>query len=434
MNWQTRTAAPRAGRLWGSLALLCIAAAAHADDSGSLAQALLDTQPLVNIRLRYEEVEQTGFAKDADAETLRARLGGATGKFLGTSLLAEGEAMLRLDRDYRPDNAVATYTQYPVVADPENYTVNRLQLTNTSLPDTAITLGRQRINLDDQRFIGSVDWRQNEQTFNALRVVNTSVKDLTLDFTYSDRVHRVYGQDSPQGTYAGDMYLANVGYQTPFGKLTAFTYLLSFDPITRFTGLTAAAAAPLNPARGSTSTSGGRFVGAQPVGPVKLGYNLSYAIQHQRQDNPVQFSDSYYLGEVSAGIGSLLLTAGDEVMQGNGTIGFATPLATTHRFDGWADKFLTTPPNGLKNRYGTVAYQWKNVGPLKNIAATAIYRSFAAERIDVNYGSEWDCQVSAKWARWVGSLIYADYSAAASTPIAIARDTKKLFAQLEFIW
>jgi hypothetical protein len=32
-----------------------------------------------------------------------------------------------------------------------------------------LTLGRQRINLDDQRFVGSVGWRQNEQTFDAVR-------------------------------------------------------------------------------------------------------------------------------------------------------------------------------------------------------------------------------------------------------------------------
>ena len=27
---------------------------------------------------------------------------------------------------------------------------------------------------------------------------------------------------------------------------------------------------------------------------------------------------------------------------------FQTPLATLHKFQGWADKFLTTPPNGIR--------------------------------------------------------------------------------------
>ena len=70
---------------------------------------------------------------------------------------------------------------YPVVADPESYEINRLQLTNTSIIDTTITLGRQRIVLDDHRFVGNVGWRQNEQTFDALRVVNKHIPNLTID-------------------------------------------------------------------------------------------------------------------------------------------------------------------------------------------------------------------------------------------------------------
>lgn len=407
---------------------------ANAGDSQSVSDAIEGSTPIVDMRLRYEEVEQVPLTSDAVALTLRARVGFETGKLWSTSLLAEGNFLAPLIDDYRADNAVATRTQYPLVADPRDHVVNRLQLTNTSLPDTALTIGRQRILLDDQRFVGNVGWRQDEQTFDAVRIVNNSVTGLTFDLTYSDRVHRVYGQDSPQGAYHGDMYLGNVGYQTPFGKLTGFTYLLSFDPITTFPGLTAVAAAPLNPARASTSTYGGRFAGDRTLGVVKLGYLLSYATQEQRGDNPFHFRNEYFLGELSAGVGPLALTAGDEVMQGNGTLGFATPLATTHAFDGWADKFLTTPANGLDNRYGSLAYLWKNVGPLQSITAKAIYRAFAAQHVDVNYGSEWDWQLSAKWQRLTASIFYADYSAAASTPEAIARDTRKFFAQLEFAW
>ncbi len=77
--------------------------------------------------------------------------------------------------------------------------MNRLQLTNTSLPDTTLTLGRQRINLDDQRFVGNVGWRQNEQTYDGFRVVNKSIPNLTVDVTYFDQVNRVFGKESPVG-------------------------------------------------------------------------------------------------------------------------------------------------------------------------------------------------------------------------------------------
>ena len=87
-----------------------------AADPGSLGAALAQTRPLIDVRLRYEEVDQTGIVEKANAGTLRARLGAETGTFLDTSLLLEGEAMVRLNSSYRPDNAVSRETQY--FADP----------------------------------------------------------------------------------------------------------------------------------------------------------------------------------------------------------------------------------------------------------------------------------------------------------------------------
>lgn len=402
--------------------------AALADDSpGSLAAALGQTKPLVDIRLRYEEVQQTGLVDNAHAETLRARLGAETGKFLDTSLLAEGEAMVRLDRDYRPDNSVPTYTNFPIVADPENYVLNRLSITNTSLPQTAVTIGRQRINLDDQRFVGSSNWRQNEVTLDAVRVVNKSIANLTVDLTFLNKVHRPYGVDSPQGTYKGNSYLSNIAYQLPVGKLTAFAYLLDFDPIAGLTG-------GFDPRRGSTSTYGGRFVGSWPVGVAKIGYVASYAWQKSRDDNPLKFSNDYYFGELNFTVEGLKLAGGEEIMQGNGTVGFVTPLATLHLFEGWADKFLTTPANGIKDPYGSLSWTGSHLLGLDSLAATAVYRTFEAERVRVSYGSEWDFVVTGKWRHYGALLQYSSYMADTATPAAIARSTSKFWAQLEYIW
>ena len=398
-----------------------------AADPGSLGAALAQTRPLIDVRLRYEEVDQTGIVEKANAGTLRARLGAETGTFLDTSLLLEGEAMVRLNSSYRPDNAVSRETQYPVVADPENYALNRLSLTNTSLPHTAITLGRQRIALDDQRFVGNSGWRQNEVTFDALRIVTQPLKPLTFDLTFLDKVHRIYGVDSPQGTYKGNSYLANVSYQFGLGKLTGFAYLVEFDPIAGLAGA-------LDPCRGSTSTYGGRFAGERPVAALKIGYVLSYAWQKQRGDNPLAFRNDYYLGELNARLAGFKAAVGDEILQGNGTIGFATPLATLHLFEGWADKFLTTPADGIKDLYVSLGWSGKRLLGLDTLSASVVRHDFDAEHTHTNYGSEWDWVLSGKWHHFVGLLKYADYNAGATTPIAVARETRKAWAQLEFVW
>jgi hypothetical protein len=418
----------------GALAGVTSAAAAESPDSisnellGPVRGAIGETKFIIDTRLRSESVEQEPLAEDADAITLRARLGFETGKAWETALLAEGEFVEALVDDYRGDNSVATMTTYPVVADPESQEINRLQLVNTLIPGTTVTLGRQRINLDDQRFVGNVGWRQNEQTFDALRVVNRSITGLTLDATYLNQVNRVFGKDSPQGRYEGDGYLANAAYQTAWGKVTGFGYVFDFDP------LTFAPPSPgLDPARVSTATYGVRFAGEKPVSRIRLGYVASFATQDDYGGNPLAFSNDYWLGELTATYRQYSLGAGFESLGGDGTAGFAAPLGTLHRFQGWADKFLTTPVNGLEDRYVTAGLQMKGVGWLETFSATATYHDYVSEQLAIDYGDELNLQVQGRWGRVTGTLKYADYRAAATTPLTV-RDTSKLWAQIDFVW
>ena len=109
--------------------------------------------PIIAARLRYETVDQANFPTDADALTLRGRLG-AELKADGFSFLAEGEGTLALADDYNdtlPGNGVEPF---PTVADPENLELNRLQVSYMK-NGTGVTLGRQRIKLDNQRFVGN---------------------------------------------------------------------------------------------------------------------------------------------------------------------------------------------------------------------------------------------------------------------------------------
>ena len=401
------------------LALVSIGQA-RADDA-TLKSAMSETKLILDTRLRTEDVDQAGIANDANATTLRARLGFETGKVWGTSLLVEGEAVVPLEDDYRPDPMVPDMLTYPVVADPESYEFNRVQLVNTSIPGTTLTLGRQRILLDDQRFVGNVGWRQNEQTFDAFRIVNKSIKNLVLDATYLDKVNRVFGEDSPQGDYEGDSVLLNASYQTKAGKITGFGYLLEFDAIP---GVPAAV-------RDSTSTYGLRFAGEAPVGKVKLAYIASWATQSDYADNPLSFDLDYVLAEVTASYKQFGLGAGMEVLDGNGAKGFTTPLATLHKFQGWADKFLATPANGIEDTYVNVVANLKALGGLDTLGVVLSYHDYEAEQVSADYGSEWNASIAAKLKKVSFMLKYADYQQGV---LASARDTEKFWMQVEFVW
>jgi len=420
----TRKSSQRnAGRIAPGLVVLALVSIgqARADNDVSLKSAVSGTKLILDTRLRTEDVDQAGIANDAHATTLRARLGFETGKAWGTSLLVEGEAVVPLENDYRPDPLVPEMVTYPVVADPESYEFNRVQLMNTSIPGTTLTLGRQRILLDDQRFVGNVGWRQNEQTFDAFRIVNKSIKNLVLDATYLNQVNRVFGEDSPQGDYQGDSALLNASYQTKIGKITGFGYLLDFEPLA---GVPAAV-------RDATSTYGLRFAGEAPVGKVKLAYMASWATQSGYADNPLSFDVDYVLAEVTATFKQFGLGGGMEVLEGNGAKGFTTPLATLHKFQGWADKFLTTPVNGIEDTYINAIANLKAVGGMDTLGIVLSYHDYEAEHISADYGSEWNASIAAKLKKVSFMLKYADYSQGV---LPSARDTEKLWMQIEFIW
>jgi hypothetical protein len=390
-------------------------------DTAPLKNALAETKPILDLRLRTEKVDQDGITNDAHATTLRLRAGFETGKAWNTALLVEAEGVLPIQNEYRPDPMVASMTAYPVVADPEGYEINRFQLVNSALPGTTLTLGRQRIALDDQRFVGPVGWRQNEQTFDALRMVNKSIKNLLIDATWFNKVNRLFGEESPQGDFEGDSALLNVSYQTKVGKLTAFNYLLEFENI------------PTVPAavRDSTNTRGLRFAGDKMAGKVKLAYAASYAQQSDYADNPLDFDLDYRYAELGATYRQFTLGYGVEFMEGNGVKGFTTPLATLHKFQGWADKFLGTPANGIEDKYATLGINLKAVAGLETLSVVASHHDYEAERLDADYGTELNVSLAAKYKKVNVMLKFADYEQGV---LPTARNTQKVWGQVEFVW
>ena len=393
---------------WAALAALG-SSGASADGVDPLLTAARSSKPLVDLRLRFENVEQDGLAEEADAMTLRARLGFETGKAWNTSLLAETELLWPLREDY--NSTTNGRTAFPVVNDPESYEINRLQLANTSIPDTTIIAGRQRVLLDDERFISRVGWRQNEQTFDAVHVINQSIPKLTIDATYFDQVNRVLGKESALGRYHGDSYLANVRYQTPIGSLVGFGYWLSFEEAPQL----------------SSQTVGMRLSGKKSAKEVDFAYLASYATQRDYAFNPLRYDDDFYVFELIGTARGVSLGAGFEMLEGEGVKGFATPLATIHKFLGWADKFLVTPPNGLEHRYATLGFARKGVGAFDALSATLVYHRFESSRLNIDYGSELDLQLQGTWHRVTGLIKFANYDAH-----DFATNTTKYWLQIEY--
>jgi Alginate export len=379
--------------------------------------------PIIDGRLRFEAVDQP--ATDADAVTMRLRAGAELKHMSGLSFLAEGEGTLAVVDNYNAFPFPIADSQrrlaHSVVADPMNVELNRLQLQYKSKTVTA-TLGRQRINLDDQRFIGAVGWRQNEQTFDAARL-EAKLGPISLDGTYAISQRGIWGVDAgPRTAFEGDFVFLGAGAKLGPVQLKAFSYLLDF--------MLKEQAGPLAAINGDTQTYGLRATASLPLAKTtKLNLAASFARQSDWKANPVDYDVDYIAAEAGLGLGNFGLTAGYEMLGSNNGRAFQTPLATLHKFNGWADLFLTTPAAGLEDWYGGASMKFPRVKALSGLNAAVIYHRFESDLGGAHYGDEWNASLGFKLGRVNLLVKLADYDAA-----GLGLDTRKLWLQLEFAY
>ncbi len=370
----------------------------------NLAQALKKGKAAVNLRLRFEDVSQDGFAKDAHAFTLRTTVGYTTAAYKGLSLKIEAENVAELGNDlYNNRGAGSDWNgviDRPVIADPALTEINQVFL-RWKNGDNDLTLGRREVLLGDVRYIGNVGWRQNHQSFDAFTWTNSALDKVTFEYGYLGEAHRIFGDHQPMSTHFLD-----VGIQAgAAGKVSVYGLLLDYDR--------------LQDSRRSTSTYGIELKGDRAFGGGgnKFLYELELAQQSDAGDNPNEVDAGYLTAIFGAKLKAATVKVGYEVLEGSARDGqFNTPLATLHKWNGWADKFLSTPTNGLEDLFLSVS------GKAGKVGWTAVYHDFSAENGGASYGEELDLQLTykAQWAQVFG------FKAALYDADTFATDTDKL--------
>jgi len=390
------------------LMLITIASAQEENLGG----AVTSGKAHVALRYRYEYVDQDSFLLDANASTLRIRLNYQTGDWKNWSAFGEFDHVAEvIANDFNSGAGTSPdRTQYPLVADPKGTDLNQLYLQYSPSEDLQLRLGRERITLDNHRFVGNVVWRQNEQTFDALTLRVNSIPKTKLFYSYVENVNRIFGDSVAAGNHSNNTHLANAKVTlNDAWAVTPYVYYIDNDEVASF----------------STSTYGARLTGKLALGEGNMSFLAELATQSDAANNPVSYDADYahitalWTAKNGLAIGAAFETlGGDALLPG---MAFRTPLATGHAFQGWADQFLTTPGSGIDDLYFTVKYKAASWN------LTAVYHDFSSEAGSGDWGTELDISAGRKLGDRYGLLLKAALFSADSTSFT---DTDKIWVML----
>lgn len=363
------------------------------------------------LRARYEHADDS-VNKNANAFTTRFALSVRTGLAGIDGLSAFGQMMGVSNFGY--DKYAPEKAGYALIADPDNSRVTQAYL-DYKIGDTLFRAGRQMVNLDDQRFVGAVGWRQMPQTFSGYMVANHSIENLDLMAAYVTNRYGIIDRL----TGGTKTVLLHAYYKAmPELKLSGYGYLI-----------------------GSSSDT----YGVMATGKVSMFKYIAEvatqkdaSLEYKNAGKPTVDAMYYRLDASTKYNGFILGAAYESLGEADGeSHGFTTPLATLHKWQGFSDVFLGYTAGstafGLNDAYAKLGYASPSFGKF-----LGIYHNFSAKESTVGTtdkaGSEFDVLYGYKFSNGLGFLAKAAFFRGESNSVITAahNDVDKYWVQLDY--
>jgi hypothetical protein len=389
-------------------------------EAESIGDAVTGGKLLLYLRPRYEHVEQDGKPNNADAYTMRTLFGWRTLSWHGLSVTAEGINVGHLgSQDYNDLPARAAASPFPTVADPDMTGINQLYAQWTGMPKTDVKVGWQSIKLDNVRFVGNVDFRQVMQVFDAVTVENKSIENLNIYAGYLWRQRNIANQQLGM-----QMPLLNLRYTwKPGNDVVGYAYFQDQANTSQnaTTGLK----------DGSNQIFGVRASGGYPIGADwKVLYTAEYGKQDNYSGGDAVIDAQYYHVMLGGQWKDSFVRIHQELLSSNeGRYAFQTPLGTNHLFQGWVDKFLITPANGIRDTYVSAGTK------VQKLQLYAEWHRFRTDFRSLDLGDEFDIGLTYPlWKGLTGKVEYGDYRGGDPTAggAVNTRDTRRFWLTLVY--
>lgn len=319
-------------------------------------------------------------------------------------------------------------TQKPLIPDVNGAEVNQSFL-QFNLSNTTLFFGRRRIELDDQRFIGSNNFWQNDQTFDSVSASHSFWSASKLQYIYISNVNRILGNNtnlrlmpSQMGYQAGAQNTRPVALlgdhkhrthllhakfrEWDHQSLTGFYYHIDNR----------------DERQTSNQTLGFRYELDQRFGALKSEVIASMATQKRKPLEEISSNQSdyqyYTLLEATLGYRSSQIGVRYEKLSADDNLAFITPLGALHDFHGWADKFNQSAL-GIIDRSVHTGFRkspWR---------FDVRHHWFKTDEHTIDWGREWDLDITYKFNRDHKILMrLADFQSASQSRIAFPSERR----------
>lgn len=372
--------------------------------SDSLANEL-DVEPSARYRFQQIDDEARG---DATANTLKLRLTAQWQANENWQSFAQAD-LVHAFREEEYNSVTVTRATSPI---PESTgaELNQVWFKYVSDYDWSAVVGRQMLGFDNERHVSSVEFWQNDQTFDALTINYNDSTYWNISYAYLTKAHRIFGDDARLQLSQDDIRFDS-GIERPFlelGNHDHNSHLLNVNYApNRYVGITAYAYMLENDTANqlSSNTFGVRVDGEVKPSDIKYGYTAELANQSTIDDSPWDYSDYYVFVEMSAQYKSHQIAVSHERLSEDNGFAFTTSLGNNHKFLGWADVFNGyLNADGIRNTY--ITYR----GRKAKLRWRLVAHHFESDTTGKTAGHEIDFELGYRFNRqWQATILSSMY-------------------------